>query len=330
MSFLTDLFSNNAAQQASNAYNQQLNQGLATDTGLVNQGNQQLNTGLANATGNINQGNQQLTSNYASALAPYTQNYSQAQSGVNQLGNVLGLNGAAGSASALSTLQNTPGYQFQLQQGDNAVNAAAAANGTLNSGNQDIALSNYNQGLAGTTYNNYVSQLQPYLNASNSAAGGIASTNTGLGNALNSNSTNLANANLNTAGALNTNSNTLGAANLGVSSAIGNSIANAENSANSGTNNLMSLLGGAAKLGTSIFSDARLKEDIETVGELFDGQRIYSYTYKGDDVPRIGLMAQDVERLYPDAVKEFGGFKAVDYGKATRYASALADFLDAA
>lgn len=61
-----------------------------------------------------------------------------------KLGNVLGLNGPAGNQSALAALKSTPGYQFQLQQGNNAINAAAAAGGTLNSGNQQLALANYN------------------------------------------------------------------------------------------------------------------------------------------------------------------------------------------
>ncbi|WP_205757758.1 hypothetical protein, partial [Lactobacillus crispatus] len=128
---------------------------------------------------------------------------------------------------------NTPGYQFQLQQGNNAINAAAAANGTLNSGNQAIALSNYNQGLAGTTYNNYVSQLQPYLNASNAAAGGIANTYTGLGNA--------------TAGQYDT------LANLGwqQQTGIGNANANADLAAYNASGNLWNMIGSLGGMKTS-------------------------------------------------------------------------------
>ena len=40
-----------------------------------------------------------------------------------------------------------------------------------------------------------------------------------------------------------------------------------------------------------MFSDERLKEDIAPVGELYDGTNVYSYRYKGDHVPRIGVMA---------------------------------------
>jgi hypothetical protein len=50
--------------------------------------------------------------------------------------------------------------------------------------------------LAGTTYNNYVSQLQPYLGAANSTASGIANVDTGLGSGLNANQNTLANLNM--------------------------------------------------------------------------------------------------------------------------------------
>jgi hypothetical protein len=50
-------------------------------------------------------------------------------------------------------LQNTPGYQFQLQQGMEALQNKAAAGGTLASPNTQKALADYAEGLAGTTYN---------------------------------------------------------------------------------------------------------------------------------------------------------------------------------
>lgn len=68
---------------------------------------------------------------------------------------------------------------------------------------------------------------------------------------------------------------------------------------------------------TGFFSDRRLKHDVHEIGETHDGQPIYSYKYKGDDKTQIGLMAQDVEKHHPEAVGVMGGYKTVDYGKAT-------------
>ena len=65
------------------------------------------------------------------------------------------------------------------------------------------------------------------------------------------------------------------------------------------------------------FSDKRLKNDVKEIGETHDGQPIYSYKYNGDDRTQIGLMAQDVEKKHPDAVGLMGGYKTVDYKKAT-------------
>ncbi|WP_339507143.1 hypothetical protein, partial [Pseudomonas sp. EA_15y_Pfl1_P102] len=115
-----------------------------------------LNKGYDLASGNINQAIGSLNTNYTNALQPFMTNYSNANAGVEQLKNLLGLNGQAGNDAAMKSLESTPGYQFQLQQGNNSINAAAAANGTLASGKQLVDLSNYNQGLASTTYQNAV------------------------------------------------------------------------------------------------------------------------------------------------------------------------------
>jgi hypothetical protein len=77
--------------------------------------------------------------------------------------------------------------------------------------------------------------------------------------------------------------------------------------------------GGVSAFGNifSAFSDVRLKEDIHPVGKTNDGQNLYLYRYKGDTEPRVGLMAQEVERRDPGAVTEHpSGFKMVDYARA--------------
>lgn len=81
----------------------------------------------------------------------------------NRLRELLGLGGdtgAAGYGSANapfkfdgSDLQNEPGYQFQLQQGQQALDRKAAAGGGFYSGEGLRGAAAYNQGLAGTTFN---------------------------------------------------------------------------------------------------------------------------------------------------------------------------------
>ncbi len=94
------------------------------------------------------------------------------------------------------------------------------------------------------------------------------------------------------------------------------------------------LFGGAAGAGSSLGgmlgplalagSDIRIKENVSEIGQTFDGQPLYLFNYIGDPTPRIGLMAQDVEKRDPGAVVEIGGVKYVDYARALAGAKAAA------
>lgn len=83
-------------------------------------------------------------------------------------------------------------------------------------------------------------------------------------------------------------------------------------------------LGGSAISGLlGMFSDRRLKEDIERVGTLFDGTPVYRYRYKGTLPIHLGLMADEVEQYAPEAIGLVQGHKVVEYGAATARARAL-------
>lgn len=93
------------------------------------------------------------------------------------------------------------------------------------------------------------------------------------------------------------------------------SAANAAASA-SQKSGLMGMFGSAAAAAIPLmFSDKRLKTDIKKVGKTNEGLPVYTYKYKGDDTTQMGVMAQDVEKKTPSAVRTLGGFKAVDYTK---------------
>jgi Chaperone of endosialidase len=76
--------------------------------------------------------------------------------------------------------------------------------------------------------------------------------------------------------------------------------------------------GAIAKLFGGIFSDRRLKTDIERVGTLDNGLPVHVFRYIGDDRFRLGLMADEVEEVRPAAIGEAFGFKTVDYERAVR------------
>lgn len=77
-------------------------------------------------------------------------------------------------------------------------------------------------------------------------------------------------------------------------------------------------MGQMAGMALMMMSDRRLKEDITPVGTLDNGLTVYRYRYKGISTWQLGLMADEVEKLHPDAVADIGGFKAVNYELATK------------
>lgn len=71
---------------------------------------------------------------------------------------------------------------------------------------------------------------------------------------------------------------------------------------------------GSAAIG--LISDVRLKRDIERIGTLPSGLGVYSFRYLWDDQPQVGVMAQEVREVIPEAVHETAdGVLFVDYGK---------------
>lgn len=98
--------------------------------------------------------------------------------------------------------------------------------------------------------------------------------------------------------------------------------ANAQNAANAGmTQGLFSLGGAALMAPTGTFSDVRMKENITPVGFLPNGLPVYEFEYKPEfkDIAghgkHIGVMAQEVEQVIPEAViTASNGYKMVNYG----------------
>ena len=90
---------------------------------------------------------------------------------------------------------------------------------------------------------------------------------------------------------------------------------NAQQAAQGGFMGGLMNLGGAA---ITRYSDIRLKKNIKKIGKLHDGINIYSFNYiNRKDLPKgeqIGVMAQEVEKVIPEAVTTMAdGYKAVNY-----------------
>lgn len=79
----------------------------------------------------------------------------------------------------MQNYQMSPQAQFQTQQGDQGMNAAAAASGTLGSGPEQKSLAAYNQNLTNNDQSNYLNQRLGVYNNFLTNAGNM--TNMGYG-----------------------------------------------------------------------------------------------------------------------------------------------------
>lgn len=96
-----------------------------------------------------------------------------------------------------------------------------------------------------------------------------------------------------------------------------------------GIGSMLGAMGGSGGIMGLFGSDERIKENIEPVGETYDGQQIYRYNYKGEPRTQIGLIAQEVEQRHPKAVGDMGnGILGVNYRDATEKAAQRGHFYD--
>lgn len=195
----------------------------------------------------------------------------------NAMSNLLGLGTDPTAANqAFDNYRNSTGYQFKMDQGTQAINSNAATKGLYGSGATLKALDTFGQNTASTSFNDYLSQL-------------------------------------------------LGLGNQGIQagqliSGAGAKSASQSTSSSTGNSNSSSKPGLAAMLGQAAAgaaaSDRRLKKNIEKLYTREDGLNVYSYDYINDKGPYIGVMADEVETLKPEALGPvIAGYATVNYDK---------------
>lgn len=78
---------------------------------------------------------------------------------------------------------------------------------------------------------------------------------------------------------------------------------------------------GLASAGIGLLSDRRAKTNIRRVGKLDNGLPVYSYRYNGQEQTHIGLMADEVQQIHPEAVNVGAdGYSRVRYELAVEAA----------
>jgi len=212
----------------------------------------------------------------------------------------LGLRGPDAERAAIERIQGGVGFQEAVRQGEEALLQRASATGGLRGGNVQTALAQFRPALLNQAIEQQYSRLggMTTLGQQSAASVGAAGMETG---------TNIANL-LGQQGAA------LAGGELGQAKAYGQVL-----------NMPAQFLGmqyGAGRGGSvgtpgfgNLFSDRRLKKNIKQISTRPDGLNVYEFDYIWGGGRQIGLMAQEVQTIYPGAVSESGGYLMVDYSK---------------
>lgn len=160
-----------AGQEAANSIDAATNQAIDSATLATN-------TGI----GTVNSATQQANERLAAATAAQTANqqpYIQAgQQGVQRLGEVAG---GPGFSFDAKDLKDTPGYQFTLDQGLQAIQRSRAARGAGDGGALIKEATRYATGLADTTFGQAYTRAENTFNKNREFALGSARELAGLG-----------------------------------------------------------------------------------------------------------------------------------------------------
>ena len=129
---------------------------------------------------------QRAAFNYGkNTLDPYLQ---AGMGGLNSYLALLGQNGGQAQQQAIQGLEQTPGYQSQLQAGQRAVLQNASATGGLRGGNVQQGLAEFGSGLFGQYYQNQLERLNQLQNQGLQTGMGLANLRAGnaaqIGNAM--------------------------------------------------------------------------------------------------------------------------------------------------
>ena len=236
-------------------------------------------------------------------LQPYAQAGAPA---LEQQQALLGLRGPEAQRAAIAGIEGGAGYQAQVQAGEEALLQRASATGGLRGGNIQGALAQFRPQMLQQEIERQYGRLGGMADIGRVTQQNLAqigqSSAAGTGSAGLQTGTNVANL-LSQQGAA------LAGGELGEAKAYGQLF------------NLpaqflgMQMGGGKAGGFGNLFSDIRLKKNIKKISTRPDGLNIYEFEYIWGGGRQVGLMAQEVQGVYPDAVSESGGYLMVNYSK---------------
>jgi hypothetical protein len=251
---------------------------------------------------------------------------------------IAGLLGPERQRQAIAKIEQGGGYQAQVQAGEKAILQQASATGGLRGGNIQLALGQYRPALLQQAIENQYARLGGLTELGGQTAQNLATSGQGATEFLTRSGQAAA----------------AGQAAGGASSAgrIGDIYGAQSQAGQVSATNIANLLGqaGAARAGGelgeakaysqilglpgqilgfqagaggkagpvgfgNLFSDIRLKKNIKKLNRRSDGLNVYEFEYIWGGGRQIGLMAHEVQSVYPDAISESGGYLMVNYSK---------------
>lgn len=209
----------------------------------------------------------------------------------------LGLKGPEAERAAIERISGGETFQALAGQGEEALLQRASATGGLRGGNIQGALAQFRPQLLSSLIEQQYGRLGGMTQLGQRSAAGVGAAGMETG-------TNVANL-LGQQGAA------LAGGELGQAKAYGQVL-------NMPAQFLGMQYGAGGKAGMGfgdLFSDIRLKKNIKQIGTRSDGLNVYEFEYIWGGGRQVGLMAQEVQGVYPDAVSESGGYLMVNYSK---------------
>jgi|688.fasta_scaffold30662_15 hypothetical protein len=217
---------------------------------------------------------------------------------------LIGLQGPEAEQAAIDRLTGGSTFQELSRQGEEAILSRASATGGLRGGNVQQALAQFRPQLLSELIEQQYGRLGGLASMGQSAAAGQAAAGQQTG--------------ANVANLLANQGSALAGGQLAAGNVNRQIFGDVLGALKTGGEAFKAFGGGTAAAGGSgaaAFSDQRLKKNVKRIGTRKDGLGVYEFDYIWGGARQIGLMAQEVQAVYPDAVSEIDGFLAVDYSK---------------
>jgi hypothetical protein len=255
-------------------------------------------------------------------LEPYVQAGQPALQGMQAM---LGLGGAEAQQQAIAGVEQSPLLQAMMRQGEEAMLQQASATGGLRGGNMQAALAQFRPQMLQEALDQQYARLGGLTALGQQSAAGVGTAGMQTGQAV--------------AGLLGQQGAARAGGALGRAApfasllqmpaqmyGMGMGMGRIPFPSFGGAQAAFSQTGlGSSGFGTGLaygnqdigqfVSDRRLKTDITRLSTRSDGLGVYQFRYVWGGPLHIGLMAQEVQPLYPDAVLHRDGYLMVDYGR---------------